>query len=121
MIRSGYGGCPYGFPWIYVFRGDRNHESGVEVDVDVQIRGDLVEFVVGNYLFGDASRMPGDADSLVAEGVIDSTGILELIEFLESRFAIEVLESETVPSNLDSIAALTSYVQGKQALREPSR
>jgi acyl carrier protein len=92
-------------------------ESGVQVSTDV--RTELTDFVVSNYLFGDVARAPGDNDSLVEEGVIDSTGILELIEFLESHFDIEVSETETVPQNLGSIADLTRFVQGKRAGREP--
>jgi acyl carrier protein len=83
--------------------------------VDSQIRADVSEFVVTNYLFGDSSAAPGDDDSLVESGIIDSTGILELIEFLESRFGIEVSESETVPTNLGSIANLVSFVTAKRA------
>jgi acyl carrier protein len=86
--------------------------------VGTDVRTELTDFVVSNYLFGDAARTPGDNDSLVEEGVIDSTGILELIEFLESHFDIEVSETETVPQNLGSIADLTRFVQGKRAGRE---
>ena len=54
------------------------------------------------------------------EGIIDSTGILELIEFLESHFGIEVSEAETVPQNLGSIASLTEFVMSKRSVREPA-
>jgi acyl carrier protein len=83
--------------------------------MDTQIRKDLISFVVGNYLFGDVDRTPGDEDSLVESGIIDSTGILELIEFLESQFQIEVTETETVPENLGCISCLTKFVAGKKA------
>jgi acyl carrier protein len=49
---------------------------------------------------------------------VDSTGILELIEFLESQFGIEVSETETVPENLDTIARMTQFVLGKQHVLE---
>lgn len=88
--------------------------------MDVQVRAELTEFIVTNYLFGDAIRAPRDGDSLVGEGIIDSTGILELIEFLESQFGIEVSEAETVPENLDSISSLTQFVVSKKAVRETS-
>jgi acyl carrier protein len=83
--------------------------------VDTQVRADLADFVVSNYLFGDSARMPCDEESLVEGGVIDSTGILELIEYLEAHFEIEVSETETVPENLGSIANLTKFVIGKRA------
>ena len=78
--------------------------------METQVRAEIVEFVVNNYLFGDATRMPEDEGSLVESGIIDSTGILELIEFLESHFAIQVSETDTVPENLGSIANLTKFV-----------
>lgn len=72
-------------------------------------------FVLSNFLFGQADQMPDDRESLVDSGVIDSTGILELIEFLELSFAITVADSETVPENLDSIISIARFVRSKQA------
>jgi acyl carrier protein len=88
---------------------------------EVYVRAELTDFIVTNYLFGDVTRTPGDDESLVEGGVIDSTGVLELIEFLESHFAIEVSDTETVPQNLGTIANLTRFVGAKKAVREPSR
>ena len=88
--------------------------------MSAEVRAELTEFIVTNYLFGEVSRTPTDDDSLVELGVIDSTGILELIEFLESRFGVEISESETVPENLDSISRLCRFVASKQALRQVS-
>lgn len=88
--------------------------------MDTHIRAELTEFIVMNYLFGDVARVPRDDDALVEEGIIDSTGILELIEFLESHFGIEVSEAETVPENLGSISSLTEFVMSKRAVREPT-
>jgi acyl carrier protein len=88
--------------------------------VDTQIRTELTEFIVMNYLFGDVSRVPRDTDSLIDEGYIDSTGILELIEFLQSHFGVEVSDSETVPENLGSIASLTKFVTSKLPVGKPS-
>jgi acyl carrier protein len=90
----------------------------LEKDMDVQVRAELAEFIVTNYLFGDVIKEPSDDDSLVEEGIVDSTGILELIEFLESHFGIEVSEAETVPENLDSISRLTQFVASKKTVRE---
>ena len=88
--------------------------------MDTQVQAELTEFIVMNYLFGDVARVPRDDDALVEEGIIDSTGILELIEFLESHFGIEVSEAETVPENLGSIASLTEFVMSKRSVREPT-
>lgn len=68
---------------------------------------------MSNYLFGDESRMPDDGEALIEGGVVDSTGILELIEFLEETFEISVDESETIPENLGSVLGIVSYVTTK--------
>jgi acyl carrier protein len=88
--------------------------------VNTQIQTELTEFIVTNFLFGDMAAVPKDNDALVEEGIIDSTGILELIEFLESHFEIEVSEAETVPENLGSISSLTEFVVSKLSVREPA-
>lgn len=82
--------------------------------METQVRADLVDFVVTNYLFGDTARLPSDEESLVESGVIDSTGVLELIEFLEGHFGIEVTETETVPENLGCISNLERFVDSKK-------
>ena len=89
-------------------------------DMEKQIREDLTGFFVMNYLFGDDSKTLCGDESLVEEGIIDSTGILELIEFLESTFGIEVSEAETVPENLGSISSLTRFVMSKPPVTGPA-
>lgn len=88
--------------------------------MDTQIRDEITKYIVINYLFGNATLLPGDEDSLIEKGVVDSTGILELIEFLESNFGIEVSEEETIPENLDGISSLTKFVVNKKSNRELS-
>ena len=88
--------------------------------MSTDIRTDIGQFIVDNYLFGDTDRTPADTDSLMATGIIDSTGILELIEYLESRFEISISESETIPQNLDTLDNLVSFVQAKTTTEELS-
>jgi acyl carrier protein len=83
--------------------------------MDSQLTAQLREFISSEYLFGDDSRMPADTDSLLETGVLDSTGVLELIEFLEEKYAISVDEDETVPENLGSVANISRYVTAKLA------
>lgn len=80
----------------------------------MQVVNKLQGFVVENFLFGDEARMPTPEQSLLGSGILDSTGVLELIEFLEEEFGIRVEDTETVPENLDSIGGLTRYVAVKQ-------
>lgn len=83
-----------------------------------QTEPSIKEFILDSYLFGDDSRMPGDTDSLLETGVLDSTGVLELIEFLEMEFGITVEDNETVPENLGSIAGITRFVAAKRGRGE---
>lgn len=78
------------------------------------IQKDISDFIVSNFLFGDRARLPAADQSLIEQGVVDSTGILELIEFVEEKFGIQVSEAETVPENLGSIANLTRFVASKK-------
>ncbi|MET0739057.1 MAG: acyl carrier protein [Acidimicrobiales bacterium] len=81
------------------------------------ISRELRAFIGTNFLFGDHDRVPADEESLLATGVVDSTGILEIIEHLEDHYGIQVAESETVVDNLGSIGGLTRFVCAKAADR----
>lgn len=78
------------------------------------VRERIVEFVLNDLLLGDEFRLPETDASLLEAGIIDSTGILELIEFLEAEFGVRVEDHETVPENLDGIDRLVNYVSRKQ-------
>jgi acyl carrier protein len=69
-------------------------------------------FVVENFLFGNNENLE-DSTSFLEEGIIDSTGILELVSFLEEEFSITVQDEDLVPENLDSINNATAYLQSK--------
>jgi len=71
------------------------------------------EFVETSFLFREGRDGLGDDESLLGAGLIDSTGILELVSFLESEFGIVVNDEEIVPENLDSIGQITAYVARK--------
>jgi acyl carrier protein len=55
----------------------------------------------------------GDTDSLLDKGIIDSTGVLELVGFIEENFKVQVNDEELVPENLDSVNNLVSYIERK--------
>jgi len=69
-------------------------------------------FIVENFLFGNADGLK-DETSFLEEGIIDSTGVLELVTFLEEEFSIKVADEDLVPENLDSINNVTAYLQKK--------
>ena len=73
------------------------------------------EFVEMSFLFREGRVRLDDDESLLAAGLIDSTGILELVAYLETQFGIVVEDNEIVPENLDSVNRITAYVTGKRA------
>jgi acyl carrier protein len=74
-------------------------------------------FIEENFLFREDRETLSESESLLDAGLIDSTGILELIAFLESSFGIAIDDAEIVPENLDSVRAITVYVERKLAAR----
>lgn len=83
-----------------------------------EVQAKVRKFIEDNFLFrDDGAVMPDDA-SLLDAGVIDSTGILELVAFLELEFSIQMADADIVPDNLDSIKAIVAYVDGKMAKRQ---
>jgi acyl carrier protein len=70
------------------------------------------EFISENFLFRADAEIDND-QSLLESGVIDSTGVLEVIAFLESTFGIAIADEEIIPENLDSISNMTRYLAGK--------
>jgi len=72
-------------------------------------------YILENYLFTDDQSALKDEDSFLQQGIIDSTGILEVIYFLEDEFGITVPEEEMVPENLDSVNNLVKFIASKNA------
>ena len=70
--------------------------------------------MIENFLYGDRNTSLDDHDSFLDKGIVDSTGVLELVSYLEEEFGIKVEDEEIIPDNFDSIATLTSYIQRKQ-------
>ncbi len=77
------------------------------------LAGQIRSFIVQNYLFGQPDHSLGDGDSFLENGIIDSTGVLELVAFLETTYGIRIADDELVPGNLDSIGSITRYLTSK--------
>ncbi len=71
-------------------------------------------FIVNNFLFGDGSSLKDDI-SFLDSGIIDSTGILELVHFLEETYQIKILDNELVPDNFDSVLKIAKYLETKRS------
>ena len=77
-------------------------------------------FILTSFLFTeDESQLQND-DSLLDRGIMDSTGVLELVAFLESEFGVKVSDEELVPENLDSVTQIAAFVARKQAVSTPA-
>lgn len=72
----------------------------------------LREFVVENFLFGDGVNLKDDT-SFLESGIIDSTGFLELITFLEEKYGIQIEDEELVPENMDSLQNVARFLERK--------
>jgi len=80
----------------------------------MSIKAQVRQFVLSNYLFTDDESKLSDSTSFMESGTMDSTGILELITFLEEKFAITVADEEMIPANLDSVTRVIAFVERKQ-------
>ena len=76
---------------------------------------DLRQFVIDNFLFGTDSEFSND-DSFLEMGIIDSTGVLELIAHVETTYGLKIEDDELLPENLDSIDSLVSFLNRKRAI-----
>lgn len=75
--------------------------------------------IVENFLFGDDRRIAPDTD-FIENGILDSTGVLELIGFLEEKFGIRVEDDELVPDNMNSLEKITRYIARKTGKIQPA-
>lgn len=81
------------------------------MDIKVRVRRYLAENLI---MVGDGSDLT-DEGSFLEQNILDSTGVLELVSFIEDAFAIKVEDQEIVPENLDSLNLIESYVERKRA------
>ena len=70
------------------------------------------EFIVDNFLFGDGAKLAVDTP-LFEKGIIDSTGVLELVAFIEDNFKVTVTDEELVQENFSSLIAIEKFLQSK--------
>jgi acyl carrier protein len=85
--------------------GERSNGTG---DIAVRVRA----FLVDTFLLGDDDGFADD-ESLLDSGIVDSTGVMEVVAFLEESFGIEIDDDELVADNLDSVQRLAAFVARK--------
>lgn len=82
--------------------------------MDIDIKEQVRAFVTSNFYVADPTTLE-DRASLLDRGIIDSTGVLEVILFLEETFCIKVEDSEMLPDNLDSIERIANFIARKNS------
>ena len=84
----------------------------------VVVKDTLREFIFENFLVGLRKNELNDTDSFLEKGIIDSTGVLELVAFVEQTFGFEVEDEELLPENFDSLNRLQAYIERKSVGQE---
>ncbi len=74
----------------------------------------IKSFIQDNFLLGERNRVLKEDQSFLESGIVDSTGVLELVSFIEETFKIKVEDEELIPENLDSVKKLVTYIKRKQ-------
>ena len=73
------------------------------------------EYIIENFLFGDGEKLADDDASFLENGIVDSTGILEIITFIEESFGVKIEDEEMLPENLDTLNNLEAFLSTKKA------
>jgi len=82
----------------------------------MQVKSELRKFIVENFLYGQDDDSLRDDVSFLQNGFIDSTGILELVSFVQETYALPVSDDELVPDNFDSLNKLEAFISAKLAV-----
>jgi acyl carrier protein len=89
--------------------------------MEQNIKQQIIDFISTNFLFDDEQKGIDEKASLLETGVIDSTGVLELIAFIEETYGIKVEDEEIVPENLDTILDITHFIEQKLSANDGHR
>ena len=81
-------------------------EYGMNIETEIR------KFIEENFILEGDDHL-GDEDSLLEKGIIDSTGVLELVDFIEETYQFKIQDEELVPENLDSIKNISQFIQNK--------
>lgn len=82
----------------------------------MQLKSEIRQFIVDNFLYGRDDDTLGDEVSFLGKGIIDSTGILELVSFIEEKYIISIDDEELIPDNFDSLNKISTFVFKKTTL-----
>lgn len=78
------------------------------------LKQEIRKFIVDNFYYGQDDAGLTDGASFLENGIIDSTGVLELVSFIQEQYKIRVSDDELVPENLDSLDNISQFVSRKR-------
>ncbi len=81
---------------------------------NMQLKSEIRNFIIENYLYGQDGNDFADDTSFLEKGIIDSTGVLELVSFVQEKYGISVADEELIPDNFDSIQNLSDFIIKKR-------
>ena len=84
----------------------------------MNIKSEIRKYIIENFLYGNDDNTLGDDVSFLENGIIDSTGVLELVSFVQETFNIKVTDDELIPDNFDSLSKLEAFIVTKQEMRD---
>lgn len=79
-----------------------------------KIQQEIEQFIRENFLLGISDRQLNPEDSFMEQGIVDSTGILELVSFIEKTYGFKVRDEEMMPENLDSVRNVVAFINSKR-------
>jgi len=79
-----------------------------------EVKAAIIQFVNSNFLMGTSHIKYSENDSFLEKGIVDSTGVLEMVNFIQSNFGITVEDAELIPENLDSVNNIVAYISRKR-------
>ncbi|HPD20358.1 MAG: acyl carrier protein [Desulfomonilia bacterium] len=74
---------------------------------------DVVEFIKENFIMGRSDAQIDPDESLIESGIMDSTGVLELVEYLEATYGIKIEDEELIPENLETVNNIVNFLKTK--------
>jgi acyl carrier protein len=82
----------------------------------MNIKSEIRKYIIDNFLYGQDDNTLGTDVSFLENGIIDSTGVLELVSFVQETFGIKVKDDELIPNNFDSLTKLEAFIVNKQQI-----
>jgi acyl carrier protein len=89
-----------------------DHKEAFRMQGELAIKEQIIKFI-SDYFVKDTGMIVKDDTSFLDEGILDSTGVMELVAYIESTFKIRIEDEEIIPDNFDSITKLLTFVKAK--------